>query len=95
MADTHKFRYDTMMELGFKREDLSDHGHVKEYGYDSFVVDYKLRGGCNLHWDHRSRQVELWRFAADGGSIIGRITGLNFEQVKMYIKFFKEPRKQD
>ena len=88
-------RYEDMVKLGFIREDLPDQLHVNDVGYDNFTLDKKLRGGCNLVWDHRSLKVALLRYAKDGGSIIGRITCLDIHQIKMYIAFFRIDRKQD
>jgi hypothetical protein len=79
-----------MIDLGFKREDISNEVHYDQHGYRWFIVEMKLAKGIYLRWDPDTREVELVRWEPKKGNILGRMPMFSIEEIKEMIEFYKK-----
>ena len=84
MEGYNKVNYADLVELGFQKMDMEDRVHLKQYGYDYFILYY---GECDdmlyLEWSPTDREVNVY--------IYGQTyrTGISLEEVKKIVKLLE------
>ena len=73
--------YADLVELGFRKINMEDRVHLKQYGYDYFVLFYGEDDDVlTMEWSPTDREVNLYI-----NSMTYR-TGLNLEEVKEIVR---------
>ena len=84
MEGYNKVNYADLVELGFQKMDMEDRVHLKQYGYDYFILYY---GECDdmlyLEWSPVSREVNVYIYAQTYR------TGISLEEVKKIVELLK------
>lgn len=79
-----KVNYADLVELGFQKMNMEDRVHLKQYGYDYFILYY---GECDdmlyLEWSPVSREVNVYIYAQTYR------TGISLEEVKKIVELLK------
>jgi len=83
-----KINYQTIIDLGFEREDINDSNFYDQYGFQYFVVTKKLDKRLHLDWDCNTGTVTMIRLNKEH-FIIGKMQMETLEDVKHIIEFFK------
>ena len=80
----NKVNYSDLVELGFQKMNMEDRVHLKQYGYDYFILYY---GECDdmlyLEWSPVSREVNVYIYAQTYR------TGISLEEVKKIVELLK------
>lgn len=79
--------YKDVIDLGFLRQQETDHVFFNQYGFDWFIVDMKLQKGLRASWDCNSRLVELIRYDEEK-SIKGRMPVIDLQDLKDKLAFY-------
>ena len=61
-----KFNYKDLLDLGFKRKEMSDEIFFNRYGFNWFLFRYKLDKRIWLEWDCNSREVRMVCYSKKG-----------------------------
>lgn len=99
MKGDDMFKYKTVVELGFQRDDYSDEVHFDTHGYHPFhmrlvvQVDIVNKEKTELYWDQITHKVTLTRYSSEEGNILGQLKIFNLTQLKDTIKFYKNENK--
>ena len=84
MERYNKVNYADLVELGFQKMNMEDRVHLKQYGYDYFILYY---GECDdmlyLEWSPVSREVNVYIYAQTYR------TGISLEEVKKIVELLK------
>lgn len=84
MEGYNKVNYADLVELGFQKMNMEDRVHLKQYGYDYFILYY---GECDdmlyLEWSPVSREVNVYIYAQTYR------TGISLEEVKKIVELLK------
>ena len=79
-----KVNYADLVELGFQKMNMEDRVHLKQYGYDYFILYY---GECDdmlyLEWSTVSRELNVYIYAQTYR------TGISLEEVKKIVELLK------
>lgn len=84
-----KFKYKTVIDLGFVREDIGDSVFYDQYGFRYFIVTKKLDEKINLDWDCNTRMVTMIR-SNKSETIVGKMYVETLNELKCIISFFKD-----
>ena len=89
MEGYNKVNYADLVELGFQKMNMEDRVHLKQYGYDYFILYY---GECDdmlyLEWSPVSREVNVYIYAQTYR------TGISLEEVKKIVELLKSEEEQ-
>jgi len=83
----NEIKYKTVIELGFKRQNVKDDVFFDHYGYDYFIVILKLTVNFYIDWDTHTRQCRLIRIDKRG-NIKAEFDICNENELIKYINFF-------
>jgi hypothetical protein len=80
--------YKDVLELGFQRKEQNDSVFFNQYGFNYYLMNKKLDKKITAEWDINKRTVRIIR-CNKHGDVLGQINVNNLNELKMYIKFFK------
>ena len=79
-----KVNYADLVELGFRQINFNDKAHLKQYGYDYFVLFYGEDDDVlSMEWSPVSREVNVYIYAQTYR------TGISLEEVKKIVELLK------
>ena len=64
--ETATFDYKDLLDLGFKRKEMSDEIFFNRYGFNWFLFRYKLDKRRWLEWDCNTREVRMVSYNKKG-----------------------------
>lgn len=80
-----KVNYSDLIELGFKKVEISDCVHFSQYGYPYFILAYgEENEKVSMEWSPVTREVNLYINAHTYQ------TGLSLDEVKRVIDMLKD-----
>ena len=81
--------YSELIELGFKRTDVSDNVHFNEFGFQCFFLTYDISRKHQLYWDVTEKdEVLLYRYESDGQAIKDTLVIKDIQVVADLIRMF-------
>lgn len=92
MKKQEQIEYKTVIELGFKREEMEDDVFTDTYGFNWFLVTYKVTKSITIHWDCNDRTIKVLRCNKEG-AVLGEINLKTLEELKSFINFYKSKKK--
>jgi len=82
--------YQTVIDLGFEREQMEDDVLFKQNGYQWFLVTKKLTKRIIAEWSCESKTVQLVRYDKKD-NVLGRLDVNSVYELEKYIEFFSNP----
>jgi hypothetical protein len=81
--------YSELIQLGFKRTDVSDNVHFKRYGFEAFFLTYDISKRHQMYWDVLEKDhVTLQRCKPDGYTIQDTLIIEDIKTVGELIRMF-------
>lgn len=79
--EQQEINYQDVIDLGFKRGEMNDSVHQKQYGYDDFWVERKLGKRHTASWENKTRYARVTRHDK-GGYIVYTWLVRDLEELK-------------